>query len=472
MVYIHTPFCRSFCTYCDFYSELCPRDVSQEVQSALFSSFQANVLEEIGRRVVSPGAPDTIYFGGGTPSVLPLDVVQAIVAALRERGVLGADGFTFEVNPDDIVTRGSDYVASLLSLGVSRISMGVQSFDDGILRWMNRRHSAADAAEAMAILRRAGVQNISIDLIFGLSQLSEPQWLETIEKALQLHPEHISAYQLSIEEGSALGRMARSGQYEEASDELCRRQYDLLCEKLRAAGYHHYEISNWALPGREAVHNSAYWRRIPYIGLGPGAHSLTFRPHPASAFAPPSGSLPHASSTSVHHQPLEMLVQPSGSVSLCAAAPSCEPQPLETSSHPSGSFQQVRSWNSEGIQSYTSESEVLTADEIRTETIMLALRTSAGIPAALLHSLVSSTDIESESANPSSVRPSSVCVSLTETSSVEPTFVDASSVEASSDASPVVEALLSEGALVRVGDRIRIPEDHFFVSDDIISRLI
>lgn len=447
MVYVHTPFCRSFCTYCDFYSELCPRDVSQEVQSALFSSFQANVLEEIGRRVVSPGAPDTIYFGGGTPSVLPLEVVQAIVAALRERGVSGADEFTFEVNPDDIVTRGSDYVASLLSLGVSRISMGVQSFDDGILRWMNRRHSAADAAEAMAILRRAGVQNISIDLIFGLSQLSEPQWLETIEKALQLHPEHISAYQLSIEEGSALGRMARSGQYEEASDELCRRQYDLLCEKLRAAGYHHYEISNWALPGREAVHNSAYWRRIPYIGLGPGAHSLTFRPHPASAFA--------------------TAAQPSGS-----AAPSCGHPLLETSSHPSGSLQQVRSWNSEGIQSYTSESEVLTADEIRTETIMLALRTSTGIPAALLHSLVSSTDIESESANPSSVRPSSVCVSLTETSSVEPTFVDASSVAASSDASPVVEALLSEGALVRVGDRIRIPEDHFFVSDDIISRLI
>lgn len=457
MVYVHTPFCRSFCTYCDFYSELCPRDASQQVQSALFSSFQANVLEEIGRRVLSPGAPDTIYFGGGTPSVLPLEVVQAIVAALRERGVLGADEFTFEVNPDDIVSRGSDYVASLLALGVSRISMGVQSFDDGILRWMNRRHSASDASEAVAILRRAGVQNVSIDLIFGLSQLSDAQWLDTIDKALQLRPEHISAYQLSIEEGSALGRMVQAGQYEEAPDELCRRQYDLLCEKLRAAGYHHYEISNWALPGREAVHNSAYWRRVPYLGLGPGAHSLTFRPHPATVSAPPSGSLPHASSTSVHHQPLEMLVQPSGSVSLCAAAPSCEPQPLETSSHPSGLLQQVRSWNSEGIQSYTSESEVLTADEIRTETIMLALRTSAGLPAALLHSLVSSTDIESESANPSSVEASSS---------------QASSSEASSDASPVVEALLSEGTLVRVGDRIRIPEDHFFVSDDIISRLI
>ena len=185
--------------------------------------------------------------------------------------------FTVEVNPEDVVEKGAVYVRGLLEMGVNRISMGVQSFDDGILRWMNRRHDAARAREAMRILREAGVRNVSIDLIFGLSQLSDAQWEATLDQALALEPEHLSAYQLSIEEDSALADQIAKGRYTEASEEACRRQYDRLCERMARSGFHHYEVSNFARPGFEAVHNSAYWRRIPYLGLGPGAHSAYAR---------------------------------------------------------------------------------------------------------------------------------------------------------------------------------------------------
>ena len=212
--------------------------------------------------------------------MLPLYVFSDLLQALAEHGHGGPfREFTVEVNPEDIVQKGADYVKGLLGLGVSRISMGVQSFDDGILRWMNRRHDSATAREAYRILEEAGVQNISIDLIFGLSQLSDDQWNETLDKALAISskgvlPQHISAYQLSVEPGSALAQLVDRGQWSEASEELCSRQYEILCARLRGAGYRHYEISNFAQPGFEAVHNSAYWSHQPYVGLGPGAHSF------------------------------------------------------------------------------------------------------------------------------------------------------------------------------------------------------
>lgn len=365
MVYVHVPFCISFCTYCDFYSELCGRGASRQVQSALFDSYVARVRSEIAARreeIAAAMSPDTIYFGGGTPSVLPLEAVRGVVEALAQAGATGRDEFTFEVNPDDILRGGEAYVRGLVELGVNRVSMGVQSFDDGILRWMNRRHSASQAAEAFGILRSCGVDNISIDLIFGLSQLTDSQWLETVEKAIALAPEHISAYQLSIEEGSALGQMVRDGRYVEAPDEQCRRQYDLLCAALASAGFGHYEISNWARPGRRAVHNSAYWSRRPYVGLGPGAHSLRV------------------------------------------------------------GESQVRSWNTQALEDYSSQCEVLTAEDIATERVMLGLRTSEGV--------------------------------------------------AREDLGASAIPLLEQGSLVLLeSGRVRIPEDHFFVSDDIISLL-
>lgn len=352
MIYLHVPFCGSFCTYCDFYSEICRG-------GRAFNEYADAVLKEVNDRreeicmnMSAPGAVNTLYIGGGTPSVLPLDVLRRIVDALlssrslrRGENTVGAQSpfeeFTVEVNPEDIVEKGGEYVRGLLETGVDRVSMGIQSFDDGILRWMNRRHSAAGAVEAFRILRRCGVRNISVDLIFGLSQLADDVWEDTIERALELAPEHISAYQLSIEEGSALAKLVADGRYVEASDEQCRHQYDVLCQTLRQAGYHHYEISNFARPGFEAVHNSAYWSRVPYIGLGPGAHSLTG---------------------------------------------------------------DIRSWNSQELPhrstdgspaTYSRTSETLSPEDIRVERIMLSLRTDKGLEAAELYSLADRAVINS-----------------------------------------------------------------------------
>lgn len=212
--------------------------------------------------------------------MLPLSVLSDIVTAIRDvHDTSNAfREFTVEVNPEDIVSGGPEYVEALLSMGVNRISMGVQSFDDGILKWMNRRHDSSGAVRAYGILRDAGVSNISLDLIFGLPLMDDVLWNKTLDRILSLDgglPEHISAYQLSVEEGSALEKLIDSGRCHEAADEDCSRQYDILCARLSEAGYHHYEVSNFALPGYEAVHNSAYWAGRPYLGLGPGAHSYT-----------------------------------------------------------------------------------------------------------------------------------------------------------------------------------------------------
>lgn len=355
MIYLHVPFCGSFCTYCDFYSEIC-RD------GRAFNEYADAVLKEVNDRreeicmnMSAPGAVNTLYIGGGTPSVLPLDVLRRIVGAVSQTERLSLvtepvevttptelfDEFTVEVNPEDIVEKGREYVRGLLALGVNRVSMGIQSFNDDILRWMNRRHDAGNAVKAFHILRESGVRNISIDLIFGISQLTDETWKDTIEKALELSPEHISAYQLSIEEGSALAKMVADGRYVEASEEQCRRQYDILCRCLGRSGYHHYEISNFAKPGFEAVHNSAYWRRAPYIGLGPGAHSLTG---------------------------------------------------------------DIRSWNSQELPhrstdgspaTYSRTSETLSPENIRVERIMLSLRTDKGLEAAELYSLADRAVINS-----------------------------------------------------------------------------
>ena len=152
--------------------------------------------------------------------------------------------------------------------------MGVQSLDDTQLRWMGRRHNAAAARQAFAILREARFDNISLDIIFGVGGFGKRSLEDSLSGLLELAPEHISAYQLSIEPGSELSRLLEEGLYSELPDEQCREQYELICERLREAGYGHYEISNWAKPGREALHNSSYWTRAPYVGLGPGAHSL------------------------------------------------------------------------------------------------------------------------------------------------------------------------------------------------------
>ena len=320
MIYVHIPFCKSFCTYCGFYSET----------SACYDRYVEALLGEIDSRKSEFDATmdvNTLYIGGGTPSVMPLPLLCRVVEALKdESGSRNFDEFTVELNPEDVIQRGEAYAEALLGMGVTRASMGVQSFDDVVLRWMNRRHDAETAVRAYRILEKSGFRNISIDLIFGLPELgpdsqtrhsdsflghsdSQPKhsdslsgrftghrgkdgyvpllderlWRETILRALDISasgmlPSHISAYQLSVEPDSALDGMIVDGRCREASEESCARQYEILCEELSAAGYHHYEISNFALPGMEARHNSAYWRHVPYVGLGPGAHSLSILP--------------------------------------------------------------------------------------------------------------------------------------------------------------------------------------------------
>ena len=295
MIYVHVPFCRSFCTYCDFYSEVAGRCRSAEdvrKQEYMFGRFADALVMEIRLRADEiTDDVNTLYIGGGTPSVLPLYVYERILEELKSLGHGGPfEEFTVEVNPEDIVDKGPDYVEGLLKLGVNRISMGVQSFDDDILKFMNRRHSAQTACRAYSILEDAGVDNISIDLIFGLPQLSDSVWERTLEKALSISPsgrlpQHISSYQLSVEPGSMLAEMVRLGRWSEASEDMCRRQYEQLCTTLARAGYHHYEISNFALPGYEAKHNSAYWKHVPYVGFGPGAHSF-ITPQPVLPTAP------------------------------------------------------------------------------------------------------------------------------------------------------------------------------------------
>ena len=245
--------------------------------------YSDSLVKEIELRkneIEAVSAANTLYIGGGTPSVLPLSVLRQALQALEAAGAGPLyKEFTLEVNPEDIVEKGPAYVEQLLDMGVNRVSMGVQSFDDGILKWMNRRHNADTAVKAYNILESAGVENISIDLIFGFPQLAPDLWDETLEKALSISskgnlPKHVSSYQLSVEPGSALASLLEQGSWAEAADDVCEAQYYRLCQVLKAAGYHHYEISNFALEGYEAMHNSAYWRHVPYVGLGPGAHSF------------------------------------------------------------------------------------------------------------------------------------------------------------------------------------------------------
>lgn len=361
MVYVHIPFCKSFCTYCGFYSEICDDKVQKLFVDALLKEAEERRGEI--QACLEAGSPRTLYIGGGTPSLLEAEAVAKVAAAAGGGGLWKE--FTMEANPEDIVSKGERYAEALLEAGVNRFSLGVQSFDDEVLRRMNRRHDARRAAEAVRLLRRAGAGNLSIDLIFGLPDWSAAKWRDTVKKALDLAPDHISAYQLSVEPDSVLSRRLEEGVWKEAGQEECRECYEILCEELGAAGYRHYEISNFALPGREAVHNSAYWRRVPYVGLGPGAHS----------------------------------------------------------------FDGVRrSWNSQRVPAgWTREFESLSAEDARVEELMLYLRTDNGISANRAEDLC----------NPE-----------------------------------VINTLLADGSLVRSSDRLRIPESNFFISDDIIRRLI
>lgn len=224
------------------------------------------MLREIELRGVHN--PDTIYLGGGTPSVLEAEDIERILEAI---GTEKAEEVTIEMNPGDLVT-GSGYRLAV-SGRINRVSIGVQSFQDELLRTIGRRHTAEEAREAIRVLREAGIRNLSLDLMYGLPGQTMELWKADIEEAIRTGAEHISCYCLSYEEGTPMWQDLQAGRIRETDEETENAMYDYLCEQLRAAGYEHYEVSNFAKPGYRALHNSRYWNDTPYIGLGAGAHS-------------------------------------------------------------------------------------------------------------------------------------------------------------------------------------------------------
>lgn len=251
----------SRCTYCDFFSTTnLPR--REEYVQAL--------LKEIADRVPDNNAISTIYFGGGTPSILETEQIARLLNALLGKTPVQPTEITLEANPGDL---NLDKLKALRAIGFNRLSIGIQSFDDTELRFIGRRHNAIQARQAVAEAQKTGWNNISIDLIYALPGQTMETWRRNITSALELGVQHISCYCLSYENGTPLTRLMKEGRLKPTDEQTENNMYDELCSTLKNHGFIHYEVSNFALPGREAQHNSSYWNNTPYIGLGAGAHS-------------------------------------------------------------------------------------------------------------------------------------------------------------------------------------------------------
>lgn len=264
-IYLHIPFCKTRCIYCDFYSTT-RNDLRQRYVRALCRELA------LRRDYLRGATVETVYFGGGTPSQLTEKDFESIFQTLQDvYGLEHAREITLEANPDDLT---DDYVQLLRHFPFNRISMGIQTFDEQTLQLLQRRHTATQAIEAVQRCRQAGFNNLSIDLIYGLPGETEEKWKHDLQEAVSLHPEHISAYHLTYEEGTPLYRLREMHRVNEVNEEDSLRFFTLLVQTLREAGYVHYEISNFCLPGHHARHNTAYWQGIPYLGCGPSAHSF------------------------------------------------------------------------------------------------------------------------------------------------------------------------------------------------------
>lgn len=265
-LYIHIPFCHSKCSYCDFYSGLRPADSAGYIDA---------LIAELSLRRSEISEPfTTIYIGGGTPSVLPVAELQRLAGAIAGNvDVSRIEEFTIEMNPEDVT---ADLLSACRDMGINRISMGVQSFDDNMLRAINRRHDARRALAAIELLGSQG-WNYSTDLMFGLPGQTLHDWQHDVDRLMDIKPPHMSAYLLSYEPGTRLYAMLQTGKVSEASEQLASEMQCYVTESARANGYLHYEISNYAQPGHRSRHNSSYWNMTPYLGLGASAHSYDGR---------------------------------------------------------------------------------------------------------------------------------------------------------------------------------------------------
>jgi oxygen-independent coproporphyrinogen-3 oxidase len=265
-IYVHIPFCKKRCSYCDFHF------------STTFSSYREKLIAAICSELIirkselHDALVETVYFGGGTPSLLTKEELAAIMSTIREHfKLVDSPEMTFEVNPDDATTEN---LADWKALGINRLSIGLQSFQETDLAWMNRSHSTQQGQTAVRLAQATGFDNISIDLIYGLPELSNDQWVSHLNQALSLNVQHISSYCLTIEPKTALNDFVAKGKLTRPTEDQQSEQFELLVRTLDLAGFEQYEISNFAKDQKYAKHNSAYWNFSPYLGVGPSAHSF------------------------------------------------------------------------------------------------------------------------------------------------------------------------------------------------------
>ncbi|MBR4810770.1 MAG: radical SAM family heme chaperone HemW [Bacteroidaceae bacterium] len=323
-IYIHIPFCAKRCIYCGFFSTVRQEEAARYVKAVC--------RELVERKTYLEDAPVcTIYFGGGTPSRLTPGQIGDIVNTIAS--VFGLDyvqELTVECNPDDITPQ---FVSALRGLGVNRISMGVQTFSDELLCFLHRRHTASQALDAVRICRESDIENISIDLMYGLPGQTLDMFRADLETALLAGVQHISSYCLSYEENTPLLALRDQGKLIPATDELCSRMFTLMCSTLRDAGFDHYEISNFCRPGYHSRHNSSYWYGTPYLGVGAGAHSYNgtsrqWNPSDLDAYmnaiehGTPVFEQEHLSSTDLYNEKLMLSLRTSRGLNLSSLAPS------------------------------------------------------------------------------------------------------------------------------------------------------
>jgi oxygen-independent coproporphyrinogen III oxidase len=264
-IYIHIPFCKKLCHYCDFYHLISDGDQSDYIKVLLKEA-------EVRNNYLGSESVKTIYFGGGTPSVLKSESFGLIIDRLK--GIFSIDReieSTVELNPDDLT---ADYLKILKDQGINRLSIGIQSWNDEDLKLLNRRHTGLQAWNSLEMAFSAGFENVTIDLIYGIPGMSSEKWAANLDKALSANIKHLSAYHLTIEQGTVFGKMKEKGLIKDIDEEESTTQFNILTDKTDAAGFIQYEISNFGKPGYFSIHNSNYWKQVPYLGLGPSAHSF------------------------------------------------------------------------------------------------------------------------------------------------------------------------------------------------------
>lgn len=264
-IYVHIPFCKKICSYCDFYKIVAPENKKPLIEA---------VIRELNTRADYLGAEKigTIYLGGGTPSVLSVNETESIISAIYKKFRVEENcEITSELNPDDV---DFSYMTGLKSAGINRISLGIQSWRDPDLKMLNRRHDSARAAKALTDTFNAGFNNVTIDLIYGLPGMTTSDWEANLDRSLEYEIKHLSAYHLTIEPSTAFWKMKEQGLIEEPDEEESNSQFSLLIDKMDAAGFIHYEISNFGREGYFSRHNTSYWQQVNYLGIGPSAHSF------------------------------------------------------------------------------------------------------------------------------------------------------------------------------------------------------